>query len=338
MTDEEYKERNIFMEKENIKKILDGRSFFISMLENALMRFEKTHPKLQCMIIENGAYMELRDRANQTLIGKWTIDELLCDAAPFSDEVEMAKKGCLKVLDVLDDTINRTTNAYHEFDSYKQIKKNLWIVGLKNSSARENKEAIMNGPHVRFGDMTFVVAACLHERHLPDSISALAYPALENWDISEEDLFMDIAEQEIENVACCSMETCQEDGSNAKSELLEYGIPADLNSQIYLMARKDSDDSCIGTILHPDFCRRVSLMTGTGGRFWAVPTFDLKGFFIGDASDHETLDRIVHSQTRSAKHIPLYICDAESETVSAVEESGEETELLTLFRSESVVC
>jgi hypothetical protein len=113
------------------------------------------------------------------------------------------------------------------------------------------------------------------------------------WDLSEEDLFKDVAKQEIDDIV-----------SSAKYSLTQYNIPEVMKNRISLIKSKSSDETCI---LHPDFCNKVGLMLGLN-KFWVVLTPDLKGLFIGHIKDH------VHAHTS----IPLYICNVMKENEKVI--------------------
>ena len=95
-------------------------------------------------------------------------------------------------------------------------------------------------------------------------------------DLSEEDLFKDVAKQKIDDIV-----------SSAKYSLTQYNIPEVMKNRISLIKSKSSDETCIGAILHPDFCNKVGLMLGLN-KFWIVLTPDLKRLFIGHINDHRT--------------------------------------------------
>ena len=131
-------------------------------------------------------------------------------------------------------------------------------------------------PHIRFGNLTFLVAVELNSGQISNSFSAISYPVLEMWDLSEKDLFNDVAKQEIDDIV-----------SSAKYSLTQYNIPEVMKNRVSLIMSKSSDETCIGAILHPDFCNKVDLMLGLN-KFWVVLTPDLKGLFIGHINDHRT--------------------------------------------------
>ena len=144
---------------------------------------------------------------------------------------------------------------------------------MDSESAKAETSVFKNCPHIRFGNLTFLVAVELNSGQISNSVSAISYPALEMWDLSEEDLFKDVAKQEIDDIV-----------SSAKYSLTQYNIPEVMKNRISLIKSKSSDETCI---LHPDFCNKVGLMLGLN-KFWVVLIPDLKGLFIGHINDYRT--------------------------------------------------
>ena len=179
---------NKSIENSDVVSILKTRTLFVLMLEPTLMKFEKEHSDLMCGYDEYGTVLELRDRKSKTLIGKWSNDELLCKALPFHDEIEMAEKGCDKTFQFLEEVVYHSANKSHEFDNYENVKKRLKIIGMDSESAKAETSVLKNCPHIRFGNLTFLVAVELNSGQISNSVSAISYPALEMWDLSEEDL------------------------------------------------------------------------------------------------------------------------------------------------------
>ena len=100
---------NKSIENSEVVSILKTRTLFVLMIEQTLVKFEKEHSDLMCGYDEYGTVLELRDRKSKTLIGKWSIGELLCKALPFHDEIELCIIQLIKVMSLI------TTKMFEDY-------------------------------------------------------------------------------------------------------------------------------------------------------------------------------------------------------------------------------